>query len=113
MNRKAFISLDTVISIFLLSMIIIITQNTNNLLTRASSNLYKNRQEIEATDKLLGRISVENISNYNSVWTRYDYENQIFKIRKTDDNKDYIKIEIKLDKDNSDDEKIYEKIILK
>lgn len=112
MNRKAFISLDTVISIFLLSMIVIVTQNTNDLINRGNTILYKQRQEIEELDKLMEKIEVGNLSNYNSSWNIYEFQGKIFKIRKIYDNKNFIKIEIKPDKDNND-EKTYEKIIFK
>lgn len=112
MNRKAFISLDTLISIFLLGMIVIITQNTNNLINRGYSIIEDQRQEMEEFDKLVGKISIEDIANYDLFWKKYKYENKIFEIRKIYDDKNFIKLEIKLDGDN-DNEKTYEKIICK
>lgn len=112
MNEKAFISLDTLISIFLLSMIVLITQNTSAGINRGYKIIQEKNQEINSYDNLLYDISIEEVLNHDKTWVDYAYDNLKLKIRKLYEDENLVKIEIKLEKDSYDEE-IYEKIIFK
>lgn len=112
MNNKAFISLDTLISIFLLSMIIVITQNTSNIVKSGYSLMEEKKQEISTFDNLLYDICRNDLSGIEESWVDFKYKGQVFNIRKLYENEDFIKVEIKSEK-GSYDEKNYEKIIFK